>query len=78
MTKPITEIAEREMLIKLLNEFDNHELSLALVYAKNLRRYGIDVESKWETASQQSAALSTAYNDGYYAGYEKGIKGRKE
>lgn len=50
-------------------EADHNPLieKLAMTYAMDLVRYGVDVCAKWETATQQAAALEQAY-----------IRGRKD
>ena len=55
---------DREMLIDELFKFSDMELCTALVYAKNLSSYGVDVANAWITAVQQSYALNQAYEKG--------------
>jgi hypothetical protein len=33
----------------------------ALLYAQNIMKYGVDISEKWETATQNAAALNVAY-----------------
>lgn len=62
------ELNQKHMIMEELNALDYKTLSTAYLYAKNFHSYGVDVTEKWLTATQQSAALSKAYRDGYYYG----------
>ena len=66
--KKLSESRNKHVIMNELNELDYEVLSTAYLYAKNFHSYGVDVTEKWLTATQQSAALSKAYRDGYYDG----------
>lgn len=59
---------EREKLLYQLSKFDDQTLGTALAYAQNLVLYGIDVTERWKTATEQSQALTEAYQRGFYTG----------
>lgn len=60
-----TQAIQKNTLLKLLAQEDTQILSLAYLYAKQISEHNIDVTQKWETATQQTAALYRAENDGY-------------
>lgn len=60
-----TQSIQKETLLKLLVQENTQVLSLAYIYAKQMSEHGIDVTQKWETATQQAAALYRAECDGY-------------
>ena len=50
---------------ELAEEYRNDKVcQTAIMYAKNLHKYGIQIDSIWETATQQSMALNQAYMRG--------------
>lgn len=53
----------REKLLKKLQKFDSKTLSMALLCAVNLTKYGADVTTEW-TVAQQSANLERAHMSG--------------
>ncbi len=57
--------AYKKPYIKELAQFDEQTLAIAIVYACNMKRYGVDVTEKWNTAVEQSDALENAYHKGY-------------
>lgn len=61
MVKP-----NKDKLIAELAELDYQSLATALMYARYYLVYGEDVTKQWVTATQQSAILEKAYNEGYY------------
>ena len=67
MSKPI----RKEDLLKFLEQEDIQVLSLAYVYAKNMKLYGEDVTKAWVTAVEQHAILEKAYRAGYYEGLRR-------
>ena len=60
----------KKAMMEKLESYDAHTLALALVYAKNIERYGIDVTQTWLTAIENDIALRTAFDAGYGAGYQ--------
>lgn len=59
---------EKEQLAKWLLKYDEQTLQIALMYATNYLKYGVDVTEKWDTAVQQQAALKKAEEHGYIEG----------
>jgi len=57
-----------DLLIEALKEYDEATLGLALMYARNMTLYGVDVTEKWDTVTQQSAAVHQAYTKGLAEG----------
>ena len=53
-------------LLELLAHEDINVISQAYLYARNLREYGVDVSTKWETVMLQSEALEKAYQKGIH------------
>jgi hypothetical protein len=43
---------------------ENPIFKYALMYAEHIKKYGIDITEKWETATQNAAALNEAYMRG--------------
>lgn len=64
------EAKTREQLLQELSEQSTEVLAQALMYAKNLVMYGIDVTQKWDTVVAQSSALEQARYKGYVEGAE--------
>ena len=63
-------MGNKEVLVKHLFQYDEQVLSLAIMYATNYCKYGVDVTEKWETAVQQQCSLERAFRDGYSQGRE--------
>lgn len=63
----IQEDAKQKMLDALSKE-SQIVIAAAYAYAKNLVSYGEDITKAWTTATQQKAALESAYNKGYVDG----------
>lgn len=63
-------MANKEVLAKYLLQYDEQVLSLAIMYATNYCKYGVDVTKKWETAVEQQCSLERAFCDGYSQGRE--------
>lgn len=61
----------KQQIIESLATFDEATLSLALSYAFNIQKYGIDITEKLQTATAQCAALSTARLVGYEEAMER-------
>lgn len=57
----ITDEQRREAIISQLSRKDTMVLSLALIYAENYYKYGVDITKQWTSAVQQSDALHNAY-----------------
>ena len=55
----------KQRLIESLSIYDRSIIEMALYYAINMKMFGQDYTMKWETAVQQSEALSKAYMKGY-------------
>lgn len=54
-----------EIVNELAEEYRNDKVcQTAIMYAKNLHKYGVQIDSIWETATQQSMALNQAYMRG--------------
>ena len=54
-----------DIVNELAEEYRNDKVcQTAIMYAKNLHKYGIQIDSIWETATQQSMALNQAYMRG--------------
>ena len=50
---------------QLAEEYRNDKVcQTAIMYAENLHKYGVQIDSIWETATQQSMALNQAYMRG--------------
>lgn len=62
---------KKEALMEALAEEDLQILGLAYSYAKYLRWYGIDITKTLETATQNTEALTKAYQKGYYDAMER-------
>lgn len=55
----------KKIINELAEEYRNDKVcQTAIMYAKNLHKYGIQIDSIWETATQQSMALNQAYMRG--------------
>lgn len=67
LTLPDSELKKAAYLRELAKE-SPLVVSQALMYAKNLDRFSVDVSQKWMTVVEQSAALEEAYRRGYYEG----------
>ena len=65
LTLPDSELKKAAYLRELAKE-SPLVVSQALMYARNLDRYGVDISQKWMTVAEQSAALEKAYERGYY------------
>lgn len=57
---------ECEQLIDELSKMPPKVIATAYLHAINYTLYGVDVTEKWETATQNAAALDIAYRKGYY------------
>lgn len=68
----------KEMLIQSLSDFDTQTLSLALLYARNITTYGIDVTQAWQTAVENSDNISKAYNRGFNDAMERMLGDNKD
>ena len=58
----------KEQLAEWLLKYDEQTLRLALMYATNYLKYGVDVTEKWCTAVQQQNALKNVEKHGYVEG----------
>ena len=56
---------KKEDIVKWLMQKDTNVLMVAVVYAENYLRYGIDITKKAETAAEMAAMLENARIDGY-------------
>ena len=56
--------SKRDAVLEELNKQPTDILCLALVYALNIKNYGIDVTVAWDTATQNCTALERAYIKG--------------
>ena len=59
----MSEEAKRELLSRFM-EFSGQTIACAYWYAKALSDYGINIAARWETITQQKAALDSAYVQG--------------
>lgn len=51
-----------EIVKQTSEEYNSDQINqLAMMYAKNLVQYGVDITQKWDTATQQEAVLNQAY-----------------
>ena len=66
--------SDKEVILNLLSTMPIETLQLAYVYAINFNLTGDDVTKTWNTATQQSAIISKAYQRGYYHGLETANK----
>lgn len=57
---------KKEVLLQELAKEDLQVLSLAYMYAKNLRMYGVDVTKAICSATENASILDIAYRKGYY------------
>jgi len=64
----MSDATSKDKIIKMLSDYDEMTLSIALSYATNYKQYGVDVTQTWLTATQQASALEKAYRDGYCEG----------
>lgn len=62
---------EKAKMIETLSKYPDMVIKTALAYAINMYDYGVDVTTKWETATQQVDALYRARQKGYYDALEK-------
>ena len=62
----------KEELIAQMREEPMSVLGLAMFYAKNFEKYGVDITEKWITTQQQMAVLQQIFNRGYEEGLSKG------
>lgn len=57
---------KESMLLEFFANQDDAVLDMAYLYATNLCRFGVNVDEKWSTVTEQSSALESAYRGGYY------------
>ena len=62
---------KKTVLLAALAKEDLQVLSLAYMYAKNLKMYGKDVTKAISTATQNMEMLDKAYQKGYYDGMKR-------
>lgn len=58
----------KEQLAQWLIELDENVLKVAIMYAENYLKYGVDVTEKWDTATKQIWSLERAERYGYAEG----------
>lgn len=58
----------KEQLAQWLIELDENVLKVAIMYAENYLKYGVDVTEKWDTATKQQWSLERAERYGYAEG----------
>ena len=64
-------VIDKENLLERLAKEDLQVLVLAYVYAKNLCMYGEDVTKAIQSATENAAMLSKAYQRGYWDAMNK-------
>lgn len=74
----LKEYRSKSPYIQMLLDKDETTLKVAIMYAENYLKYGIDVTEKWQTAVAQSYAMHQARKQGYsdaqfphYSAHEK-------
>ena len=65
---------DKEVILNMLSMMPIETLQLAYTYAINFNLTGEDVTKTWNTATQQAAIISRAYQRGYYYGLETANK----
>lgn len=65
----------KDLLISELDRFDVNVLKLALMQARYYTLFGVDVTEKWDTATEQSHMLDSAYAKGFHDGAAQHLKG---
>lgn len=58
----------KEQLAQWLIELDENVLQVAIMYAENYLKYGVDIAEKWDTATKQRWSLERAERYGYVEG----------
>lgn len=58
----------KEQLAQWLVELDENVLQVAVMYAENYLKYGVDVAEKWNTATKQQWSLKEAERYGFAEG----------
>lgn len=58
----------KEQLAQWLVELDENVLQVAIMYAENYLKYGVDITEKWNTATKQKWSLERAERYGYAEG----------
>lgn len=58
------EYVERNAVIEALTGMPSDLRAIALAYAVSAVKYGVNIAEKWETVTQQWAALDAAYQHG--------------
>lgn len=58
----------KEQLAQWLVELDENVLQVAVMYAENYLKYGVDVTEKWNTAVRQQYSLEKAQRQGFING----------
>lgn len=58
----------KEQLAQWLVELDENVLQVAIMYAENYLKYGVDIAEKWDTATKQRWSLERAERYGYAEG----------
>lgn len=57
---------ERDAVIEALAGMPADVIAIALIYARHMVHDGVNIAEKWETVTQQQAALDAAYRRGRY------------
>ncbi len=58
----------KEQLAQWLVELDENVLQVAIMYAENYLKYGVDITEKWNTAVRQQYSLHKAELEGFING----------
>lgn len=64
----------KEQLAQWLVELDENVLQVAIMYAENYLKYGVDVTEKWDTATKQQWSLERAERYGYAEGMKSIVR----
>ena len=68
---PVLQNHKIKHILDELSKMPPRVIEAAYLHAMNFELYGVDVTKEWETAVQNSWALSRAYEKGYYDGFKK-------
>lgn len=61
----------KQLLLDALSKENEVVIALAYSYAKNLDKYGVDINALWDNQEKNSQALGRAYTEGYFDGLKQ-------
>ena len=74
----MTDAERKQAMIRALADMPQIVVSIAFAYAQSMISCGVDISEKWETVTQQKAALEMAYQRGRYDEQKRIFSHRKE